>query len=41
MEEFQINDPVYDEVVKDNDPQFLQKAQEEFPRLKSLDMGYK
>jgi hypothetical protein len=41
VEDFEINDPVFDEVVKDNDPQFLQRAQEEFPRLKSLDMGYK
>jgi len=41
MEEFEINDPVFDEVVKDNDPQFLGKAQEEFPRLRNLDIDYK
>jgi hypothetical protein len=41
MDPFEIQDPVFQEVVKETDPQFLQKAQEEFPRLKGLDMGYK
>ena len=40
-ESFQIKDPVFDEVVKENDPMFLEQAQKEFPRLKELDLGYK
>jgi len=41
MEPFEIHDPVFDEVVKDNDPQLLRRAQQEFPRLKNFDIDYK
>jgi hypothetical protein len=32
---------VFQEVIKENDPQFLEQARQEFPRLKELDIGYK
>jgi hypothetical protein len=40
--EMSVNDnEVFQEVIKENDPQFLEQARQEFPRLKELDIGYK
>jgi len=35
------DDQVFQQVVQENDPQFLEQARKEFPRLKNIDMGYK
>jgi hypothetical protein len=34
-------DQVFQQLVQENDPQFLEQARQEFPRLKELDIGYK
>lgn len=38
MEDFEINDPIYNEVVRQNSPDFLTEAKKEFPYLRDKEI---